>query len=528
MASEDLFFKQPTLPHIHEGTSTLEPIPEKIGPYKIESLLSTGGMSLLYLGLHPEKHTPIAIKVLKKNYLTHPEMKDQFLKEAEVIELADHPNIVKLYGQGEWEGGLYIAMEWVKGISLKQFILQQSLSIKRSLEICLQVAYALLHLHTNGVIHRDLKPENILITETGQVTVIDFGIAQMLWQPGEAPPRGLGGIIGTPSYMSPEQRKDPMHVTVATDIYALGVIAYELIVGRLSFGNIKLELLPKSLREIIAKALEPDLKMRYEDIVDWIADLSTYLRSGALRKERRGSDEIKEVYEKLILIHQELIPSKLPDWPGLEIGLARDSAIAPLGLFQDFFKLPNGHILMFLARAPSHDIDALISIAHLKGLVRMLMHHHTVALEEKLDLTRLIAELNDTYSEEHLTKTLSLHALYLNPTDNTLTAISCGFEPMWSLPQGSSLPRLIESRNPQLGEDSSVSFFASSDNWNDGDMLLMHTFDSESIDMQALLSDARNLPPKPQADAIMRSIKAHETTATDKLPQAILSLQRLP
>src|SRR5690606_36400224 len=103
----------------------------------------------------------------------------QFLKEAEIIALSNHPNIVKLYGQGEWEKGLYIAMEFIQGVSLTQFILQNSLSIKRSLEILLQVAYALLHLHSHGVIHRDLKPENILITENGGVKVIDFGIAQL-------------------------------------------------------------------------------------------------------------------------------------------------------------------------------------------------------------------------------------------------------------------------------------------------------------------------------------------------------------
>ena len=526
MVAEDLFFKQVTLPHIPEGTKTTQVIPKQIGPYKIESLLSTGGMSLLYLGLHPERRQPLAIKVLKQQYLTHPEMKEQFIKEAQVIELADHPNIVKLYGQGEWEEGLYIAMEWVKGISLKQFILQQSLSLKRSLEICLQVAYALLHLHTNSVIHRDLKPENILITETGQVKVIDFGIAQMLWQPGEAPPRGLGGIIGTPSYMSPEQRQDPLHVTVATDIYALGVIAYELIVGRLSFGNIKLELLPKHLRQIIQKALEPDLKDRYSDIVDWISDLSSYMRSGELRKERRGSDEIKEVYEKLTLIHQELIPSKLPDWSGIDIGLARDTDTTPLGLFQDFFKLPNGHLVIFLARAPSHDIDALISIAHFKGLVRMLMHRYRTY--DDLDLSTLVSELNNTYSEENLTKTLSMHALHLDPIDSQLTAISCGFEPLWNLTQGSSIPRLIESRNPYLGEENNYDFFAVSDNWNDGDMLLMHTFETATIDMQALFADARNLPPRPQTESIMRTIKSRESTGTDKLPQAILSIQRLP
>ncbi|MCB1117528.1 MAG: hypothetical protein KDK50_02975, partial [Chlamydiia bacterium] len=112
--------------------------------------------------------------------------------------------------------------------------------------------------------------------------------------------------------------------------------------------------------------------------------------------------------------------------------------------------------------------------------------------------------------------------------DSQLTAISCGFEPLWNLIQGSSIPRLIESRNPYLGEENNYDFFAVSDNWNDGDMLLMHTFESATIDMQALFAEARNLPPRPQAESIMRTLKSRELTGTDKLPQAILSIQRLP
>ena len=172
----DDFHKQTTLPDLHAGEARNYPLPQKIGPYKIESLLDKGGMSLLYLGVHPGTSQPIVVKVLLPKYLKNKEMMGRFLKEAQIIGMTNHPNIVKLYGQGQWEKGLYIAMEFIQGISLRQFIQQKSLSQKRALEIILQVAYALCHLHTHGVIHRDLKPENILITETGEIKVIDFGI----------------------------------------------------------------------------------------------------------------------------------------------------------------------------------------------------------------------------------------------------------------------------------------------------------------------------------------------------------------
>src|SRR5690349_1252107 len=220
--TDNSFYKQNTMPDLIP-TDEEFPLPTMIGPYKIESLFSKGGMSLLYLGLDPEIKKALIIKVLSPSYVTHPEAVERFLKEAKVIALTNHPNIVKLHGQGEWEKGLYIAMELIHGISLKQFIMQHSLSMRRALEIVLQVSFALLHLHSHGVIHRDLKPENILITEDGEIKVIDFGIAQ-LHEEKEKKIEISGRFLGTPNYMSPEQKEDPFSVTFATDIYSLGVI----------------------------------------------------------------------------------------------------------------------------------------------------------------------------------------------------------------------------------------------------------------------------------------------------------------
>ena len=107
------------------------PCPTNIGPYKIDSLFSKGGMSFLYLGTHPEKSIPIIIKVLSPKYKKNTEVVDRFLKEAQIISLSNHPNIIKLHGQGTWDKGLYIAMEFIQGISLRQFLQNKSLSTKK-------------------------------------------------------------------------------------------------------------------------------------------------------------------------------------------------------------------------------------------------------------------------------------------------------------------------------------------------------------------------------------------------------------
>jgi serine/threonine protein kinase len=197
------FHKQPTFPHFPKKETSPSEIPEKIGPYKIEALLEKGGMSLLFLGVEPKTHAPAAIKVLLPKYLSHPEMVARFLNESEIISLTNHPNIVKLYGHGEWENGLYIAMEYVEGISLRQYLLRNPISLKKALTIIIDIAYALCHLHSHGVIHRDLKPENILVTQSGEIKVIDFGIAQLLAEKPNLDGQNKEQLIGTPIYISP-------------------------------------------------------------------------------------------------------------------------------------------------------------------------------------------------------------------------------------------------------------------------------------------------------------------------------------
>ena len=122
------FHHQSTLPNLTALDDPLlsEEIPKKIGPYRIEAQLRKGGMSFLYLGLKPENNTPIAIKVLSPRFVTNPQMVSQFLKEAEIISITKHPNIVKLYSSGEWENGFYIGMEFIQGIYLTSFICTSS------------------------------------------------------------------------------------------------------------------------------------------------------------------------------------------------------------------------------------------------------------------------------------------------------------------------------------------------------------------------------------------------------------------
>ena len=411
---------------------------KKLGPIKLKASLQKGGMSLLYLGLHPQTKQPLVVKVLSPEYVTQKQAIERFLKEAHIITIADHPNIVKLYGEGEWELGLYIAMEMIHGISLRQFIVQQSLSLKRTIDIVLQVGYALIHLHSYGVIHRDLKPENILIAEDGTVKVIDFGIAQLHEEASLKGRRLSPQILGTPNYMSPEQKENSHNVSFASDIYSLGVITYELILGKLSYGIIDLTLLPKGLRKIVGKALALSVKERYQDIVDFVSDLSHYLKSGEIEKDRPGSDQVKEIFEVLQKTGQNLSPYSPPDWPPIEIGISRSKG-GNLSLYYDFFKFPDNTLLILMAEGSQNGVDAPVFLSFLRGIIHTQLYHSPAPF----DLVRFLQNLNQILVEDTWKQQFAISLLHLNPLEDELHYTSCGLGSLLHAPEGSQSIRKL-------------------------------------------------------------------------------------
>jgi eukaryotic-like serine/threonine-protein kinase len=534
--TENSFYKQTTIPDFASDAQPTPVMPKQIGPYKIESLLNKGGMSFLYLGLHPETKQPLAIKVLSPKYVTHPDAVERFLKEARIIELTNHPNIVKLYGQGEWEGGLYIAMELIQGVSLRQFILQQSLSLKRSLDIILQVAYALLHLHTHGVIHRDLKPENILTTEDGEIKVIDFGIAQ-LHEDNDVKKEESQRFMGTPNYMSPEQKEDPSKVSYSSDIYSLGIIAYELFLGKLSYGVLNLSLLPRGLRKIVEKALAVSVKERYQDIVDFIADISLYLKSGELDREKPGNDQLKEIMETMQKAQQNLSPSSLPDWPLVEIGIAKYRGAGQMGWYYDFFKLPNNTYAIILSASADIGFNGAIYIGVLRGMIRALMVDRTPAPNQNFDAIQFVSTLNRMLSEDSLGARFALSVIILNPLIDQMTYVSCGMGNLFHIPRGSTAVRTFPAQNPLLGSDPNADFSSTGDNWYPGDTLILHTLDvfeakeGYRTDLEPKLLDAISenitFSAQRQSEAIMKKMAMLPTFTLQSSPKAIMVLQRI-
>lgn len=426
---------QKTQPLLAKPSSA--PLPQKIGPYKIEALLNSGHMSNLYLGLS-EKGTPIVVKVLSPSLRENPSMTARFLKEAKIIAMADHPNIVQLLDQGVWEGGIYIAMEFIHGISLKAPILQNAFSEKKALQIALQVGYALCHLHTHGIIHRDLKPDNILMTNAGEIKVIDFGIA-LLDQRQFAPSRIA--FMGTPDYMSPEQKKNPQNVSFNTDIYALGVITYELLIGRLSMGIIQYELLPEGLRQTIQKATDPDPKKRTKDIVDFISSIVRYLEKEGFRPQEHLHTldaialKFRAAQESLNALND--LPKALKLVGNHSGGIDAESALV------DVKRLDDGRIALAFLSSATHSFSSSLQTAFGLGALRSKMNSSLQAQE-------LIYELNHLFERLDQKQLFSFALIIYSPALDSMTFTTFGHASIWFLPSQSS-PVKISRMQPFLG-----------------------------------------------------------------------------
>lgn len=513
------FEHQTTIPDLTlDETPQLE-IPKNIGPYKIESLLNKGGMSLLYLALDPKNKTPVVIKVLSPKYLRNKEVIDRFLKEAKIIAMTDHPNIVKLYDQGKWEKGLYIGMEFIQGVSLRQFILQKSLSQKRALQIILQVAYALCHLHTHGVIHRDLKPENILITETGEVKVIDFGIAQLQTEWGQDRITQRKRLMGTPIYMSPEQKESPLKVSYASDIYSLGIITYELVLGRLSHGVIHLSLLPINLRTIIEKALKIEPQDRYQDIVDFISEISRYLKSFDDNAPQMMEAPVEELTETLAKNFEIFCPNKAPNWPNIEMGISKQQGLFLTPIYFDFFKLSENKHMIVLAEPKKSGLDSIVSISVLRGMIHMLMHQS----KEKTPLA-IATALDEAINNDPMDSCFSLHLILLDSKNENLLSICYNYNNLYHIPDRSTTPRNIATPNLFLGQMENKTILQTSDNWNAGDQIIFHSkiIDPEKDSIKSYLSEIALFTPQTQTEKILEKRSKQSSRAG-----FVLSLKRL-
>ena len=272
------------------------------GRYSIEGLVGVGGMANVYRGTDLKTGNPIAVKVLKEEFLDNEELVRRFKNESKAISILDHPNIVKVYDVSVTDKLQYIVMEYVDGITLKEYLRQRggALTWKEAVYFASQVLSALQHAHAKGIIHRDVKPQNIMLLANGSIKMMDFGIARF----SRAQSQTVSDkAIGSVHYISPEQAKGE-RTDARTDIYSVGVMLYEMLSGKLPFdgdGAVSIAIMqisdkarplaevapdvPEGIRQITEKAMEKDPAKRFQSAAEMLDAIETFKKNPSIHFE---------------------------------------------------------------------------------------------------------------------------------------------------------------------------------------------------------------------------------------------------
>ena len=324
------------------------------GRYEILEVIGTGGMAVVYKARCHRLNRMVAIKILKDENLQDDDFRRRFHAEGQAVGMLSHPNIVSVYDVSTVDGVDYIVMELVEGITLKQYMQKKGvLNWKETLHFAIQIAKALDHAHSRGLVHRDIKPHNVMVLKNGSVRVTDFGIARIMSKTNTLTKEALGSV----HYISPEQARGG-RVDNRSDLYSLGVVMYEMITGRppydgespvsvaiqhIAGGATKPSQLnpniPAGLEQIILKAMATDLKDRYASAVEMMADMDELRKDPSMVFDMKPAKPVAQDKAKLrpvepvkpVEVPQSsggVRPKKARDYEDAELGRGRAATVA--------------------------------------------------------------------------------------------------------------------------------------------------------------------------------------------------------
>lgn len=291
---------------------------EQLDHYRVDAIVAHSGMAVLYRATNLENGVTVALKVPRAEMQADPVLFERFRREEEIGQLLDHPGVVKTFNS-EFRSRVYMVIEWAKGRLLRSLLNEEGkLPVDRAVGITLKICETLDYMHKRGIVHRDLKPENVMVDENDHIKLIDFGIA-MKEDARRLTFVNLSATLGTPDYISPEQVRG-QRGDQRSDIYALGIMLYEMLTGQVPFGgpnplaamNERLLIDPPpphelnkaispQLEEIVYRALERDPRHRYATAHEMIWDLEHQEQVGVEDRSHGSSRKRNGVNKKVLL-----------------------------------------------------------------------------------------------------------------------------------------------------------------------------------------------------------------------------------
>ncbi len=283
---------------------TIPSLPFQVGDYRLLQIIGRGGMGVVYRAQQQSLNRIVAVKMISENRPASPENLQRFFAEAEANARLEHPGIVPIYEVCEYEGHPFFSMQYVRGETLGDRLMRGPLPQREAARIMVEACRAIGFAHSQGVLHRDIKPSNILIDSQGQARITDFGLAKFAGS-GDSLTR-TGAVVGTPSYMSPEQSSGRGSLGPTSDVYSLGTVLYHLLTGRPPFiGDSPVELalqvleqdpppprlleprIDRDLEMIVQRSIQKPPDLRYASADEMADDLECFLRDEPV-KARSG------------------------------------------------------------------------------------------------------------------------------------------------------------------------------------------------------------------------------------------------
>ncbi|MCK6447194.1 MAG: serine/threonine protein kinase [Planctomycetes bacterium] len=341
---------------------TLDEVQAAFPELEVEARIGAGGMGAVFKARQPKLARHVALKVLARELGAEPAFAERFLREARALAKLSHHGIVAVHDFGEREGLYFLSMEFVDGVDLRKLLRDGPLAAQRALAITRELCDALQYAHDEGVVHRDIKPENVLLDSRGRVKVADFGLAKLVEPGAEAWLTRTDQVMGTPHYMAPEQMERPRDVDHRADLFAVGVVLYEMLTGSLPRGHFE----PPSQRvqvdvqldEIVLKALAREPERRYQHALEVKTDVEHAEREphtvpGGARTSSRPKrrDELDA--------RRAILASPIRDWRPTALFGAAWIALAALWNFGPFV----------------YGISLVLAIGLLAWLMRAMLRH---------------------------------------------------------------------------------------------------------------------------------------------------------